>query len=143
VSAVTATVIIAAIGMIVSFAAMIWVTVTLRQSLREMSHDHTIMNQRHEHQINRYDSQMAALLDRLTTIKWEDYVALRSIQDDGEVGGFLTPEQQAQEVSEDTQVMVQEPGRWGPLSRQRQAETLSDTEKLLLEEDFPEKDRSA
>lgn len=130
-SSLTATVIIATLAIVCTFATMLWATVTLRQALREMSRASTRRDERH-------DAQIGVLLDRLSTIKWENYVALSSIRDSEEEGGFLTPEEQATEANVSPVVQVQESDRWGSLSRQRQLDHLSDTEQALLAEDFPD-----
>jgi hypothetical protein len=128
-STTTATVIIATLAIVCTFASMIWVTVTLRQALREMSRSRSLSDIRHSDQIEK-------LLDRLTTIHWEDFAALTAIQDKEEVGGFLTPEEQTTEAA--AVVQVQEPGRWGPLSRRAKQDDLTANEQALLEEDFSE-----
>jgi hypothetical protein len=93
-----------------------------------------------EHDAIRHDQQIERLLDRLTTIRWEDFAALTSIQDKDEQGGFLTPEEQATEANQE--VSVTEPGRWGPLSRASRANSLTMQEQQLLDEDFPPENRA-
>lgn len=93
-----------------------------------------------EHESMRHDAQIERLLDRLTTIKWEDFAALTSIQSSDEEGGFLTPEEQATESN--PAVRVQEPGKWGPLSRSERTQELTAAEAALLAEDFPDPKRS-
>jgi len=129
VSSLTATVVIATLAIVCTFATMIWATVTLRQALREMSRASSRRDERH-------DAQIQGLLDRLSTIRWENYVALQSIRESEEEGGFLTPEEQVTEANQALQ--VEEPERWGPLSRRARAESLTAQETQLLEEDFPD-----
>jgi len=129
VSALTATVVIATIGMTVLFIALVLITATFRQALSRVADAHDA--QMHN------DAQLVRnLLDRLAAIRWEDYVTMQTLQEEPEEGGFLTPEEQKSEAQ--TEVRVQEPDRWGPLSRKEQKTQLSDTEQALLDEDFPE-----
>ena len=128
-SALTATVVIATIGMTVLFIALVLITTTFRQALSRVADAHDA--QMHN------DAQLVRnLLDRLAAIRWEDYVTMQTLQEEPEEGGFLTPEEQKSEAQ--TEVRVQEPDRWGPLSRKEQKTQLSDTEQALLDEDFPE-----
>jgi hypothetical protein len=129
-SSLTATVIIATLAIVCTFATMIWATVTLRQTLREMSRASTRRDERH-------DATVQLLLDRLSTIKWENFVAMQAVQAGDEEGGFFTPEEQTTE-SNPAVVAVEEPGRWGPLSRQSRAQSLTLQEQQLLDEDFPD-----
>jgi hypothetical protein len=92
-----------------------------------------------EHESARHDQQIERLLDRLTTIKWEDFAALTTIQKDDDEGGFLTPEEQVTEAH----TAVEEPGRWGPLSRAARSNNLTATEQDLLAEDFPDTKETA
>ena len=128
-SALTATVVIATIGMTVLFIALVLITATFRQALSRVADAHDA--QMHN------DAQLVRnLLDRLAAIRWEDYVTMQTLQEEPEEGGFLTPEEQKSEAQ--TEVRVQEPDKWGPLSRKEQKTQLSDTEQALLDEDFPE-----
>jgi hypothetical protein len=71
-------------------------------------------------------------LDRLMTIRWEDFLALQSSQEE-ETGGFIPPGEQVEEDEDE------EKGRWGHLRRLRPgALDLSDDERELLGEDFPD-----
>ena len=81
----------------------------------------------------RHSQHMDRTLDRLMAIKWEDYIALRDFEVPEE-GGFLTPEEQAQEAG----ITVEEPGRWGTLSHLRDRVEAADHEERLLREDFGE-----
>jgi len=121
--------IIAAIAVVCAFVVTVFVTVTFRQALRDMSRMMIAQSVRH-------NDQMSALLDRLQTIRWEDLVALRSI-DDTPDGGFLTPEEQREEQAND-ETEVTEQVRWGPLSRLRATQGANAAEQALLDEDFPD-----
>jgi hypothetical protein len=126
----TALTIIAALAVICSIITTVVVSVTLRQALRDMSRDRQLES-------TRRDAQMSALLDRFQAIQWEDLAAMRALEDTTDEGGFLTPAEQAAE----SVVEIDEPGRWGPLSRLKVASNLSDNERQLLEEDFPDESR--
>ena len=119
--------IISALSVTCLLVALVFVTVTFRQALRDLSR--VIVSQSRRH-----DEQMSALLDRFQAIRWEDLAAMRSLKDTTDEGGFFTPEDQRAEG----EVQVQEPQRWGPMSRLRREQDLSDAETELLKEDFPE-----
>lgn len=68
-------------------------------------------------------SALQSALDRLMTVKWEDYAALKST-DDPEVGGFFPPEPVA-----------------GTQTEQFRPRLFSPEEQALLDEDFPEQAR--
>jgi hypothetical protein len=89
----------------------------------------------YDRQSARHATQMGQLLDRLMTIKWEDYVAARDSGDD--FGGFLAPGEQAQVGDDVEEVTLQEPGRWGHLSALRDRAEAEANEEALLYEDFP------
>jgi hypothetical protein len=122
----TAAVIITAFAVVCLSIATVCVTVIFRQALRDMSHAYNVQSARH-------DDQLSRLLDRFQAMRWEDLAAMRTIEDP-EDGGFLTPEEQREEAG----VEVDEQVRWGPLSRLRAANDMSEAERALLEEDFPE-----
>jgi len=71
------------------------------------------------------------LLDRLMTIKWEDYVAVQSMEE-AEPGGFFSPEEQSEEVTE-----VIRPPVYGLHLHQPDNEDV-ENELAILREDFPE-----
>jgi hypothetical protein len=119
--------IIAALSVTCLLVALVFVTVTFRQSLRDLSRVIVAQNARHA-------DQMSALLDRFQAIRWEELASLRAIQDTTDEGGFLTPQDQRDEVA----VEVDDQMRWSPASRLQKAQDLSDAEKALLAEDFPE-----
>jgi len=131
VSALTATVVIALAAVTVLLIVIVLVTATFRQALSRVADAHDA--QMHN------DAQLVRnLLDRLAAIRWEDYVTMQTLQEEPEEGGFLTPEEQRTNDPTAADTLVQEPGRWGPLSRQAEKTQLSDTEQALLDEDFPE-----
>jgi len=113
---------------------LVAMTVTFRRVLQEISHANITRSERDALLIRN-------LLDRLAAIRWEDYITMQTLQEEPEEGGFLTPEEQRAEDASEAETRVQEPGRWGPLSRQAQKTQLSDTEQALLEEDFPDENR--
>jgi hypothetical protein len=123
----TALTIIAALAVVCSIIAIVVVSVTFRQALYAMSRAHERRDERH-------DERLSAILDRFQAIQWEDLAAMRSLQDTTDEGGFLTPAEQAAE----SVVEIDDQIRWGPASRLRAAAGLSDTERQLLEEDFPD-----
>jgi hypothetical protein len=126
---ITALSIIAALAVVCSLVATVFVAVTFREALRELSRAHSIDSARR-------DEMLSATLDRFQAIRWEDLAAMRSLDDTSDEGGFLSPEDQQAEA--DQFVEVDEQVRWGPLSRLRRANELSDAEQELLEEDFPD-----
>lgn len=73
---------------------------------------------------------MSSLLDRFQAIRWEDLASLRALAETGEEGGFVSPEEQRGEVT------VEEPGRWGHLSRLSERLRLTEEEQAMLDEDF-------
>ena len=81
---------------------------------------------------NRDEKHLSQVLDRLMTIKWEDYAVVRSTTDD-EAGGFILPG----EEDEDDELRVDD-GKWGHLSNLRERLRLTDNEQTLIDEDFDE-----
>src|SRR4029077_5431986 len=89
----------------------------------------TISRERDREQ-SRHHREVQSLLDRLATIKWEDYAALRSISEPEQEGGFFEPGENTPEDDErEPAVQVISPGLWGRLHR---------NESELLDEDFDE-----
>lgn len=113
---------------------LVSMTVTFRRVLADMSDANTVRSTRDAELIRN-------LLDRLAAIRWEDYVTMQTLQEEPEEGGFLTPEEQRQDDPSEAETQIQEPGRWGPISRQATRTQLSDTEQALLQEDFPDENR--
>jgi len=75
--------------------------------------------------------ERAQLLDRLMTIRWEDYVAVQSLEE-ADVGGFIAPGEEQEEI---TQVI---PRRQWSLFRNGEPTQLTEDEETILREDFPE-----
>lgn len=83
----------------------------------------------------RQSEQNDKTLDRLMTIRWEDFLALQSVQDADE-GGFVTPEEQKKQTDGEDE---EQDTRWGHLRRLRPgALNLTEDEENLLDEDFPD-----
>lgn len=119
--------IIATLAVTCLLVALVFVTVTFRQALRDLSRVIVVQNARHA-------EQMSAMLDRLHAIRWEDLAAMRAMQDTTDEGGFLTPDEQRGEA----EVQVDDQQRWNPAARLQRATALSEEETKLLAEDFPE-----
>ena len=83
---------------------------------------------------NRSSALLDKSLDRLMAIRWEDFVAMQSYDTD-DVGGFISPEEQKEEVGE---VAIEEPGQWGALAQLQRLSEAQENERKLLDEDFPE-----
>jgi hypothetical protein len=124
---VTATVIFGIVAMILVVVFGVTITVLVSRALSSAFSTLNSMDIRH-------GKRMEGLLDRFQAIKWEDLAALRSIEDADE-GGFMTPTEQRGESGE---MRIEEPGRWGALSALNDRLRLSEEERALLEEDFPE-----
>ncbi len=77
-----------------------------------------------------YAQHLDKTLDRLMTIRWEDFVSAREVEEGDEEGGFMSPEEQRGEIE------VEAPGFFGlrPLDDSRAEE--EDNEERLLREDF-------
>lgn len=79
---------------------------------------------------SRQQKHLDTVLDRLMTIKWEDYAVVRATDEDQE-GGFIPPQAQRDEPGE------QEPPKWARMSSMKERLGLLAGERELLEEDFP------
>jgi hypothetical protein len=77
-----------------------------------------------------YQEHLDRTLDRLMTIRWEDFVTVREIEDQEEEGGFFSPEEQRGTVG------VERPGPFGTLQSIRAHDEELDHEERLLREDF-------
>jgi hypothetical protein len=77
-----------------------------------------------------YAQHLDKTLDRLMTIRWEDFVSAREYEDGDEEGGFMSPEEQRGEIQ------VEAPGFFGlrPLEDRRTEE--EENEERLIREDF-------
>lgn len=81
----------------------------------------------------RHEKSLQTVLDRLMTIKWEDFAAVKTLDDDeNEETGFIAPHR-----DDEGEVEIED-GRWGHLSTLRERLRLTDEEDQLLREDFPE-----
>jgi hypothetical protein len=105
-------------GLAVLFAGLIW------RIVRESSRERVALDQRRQAEIH-------SLLNRLQTIRWEDFLTAEETEIADE-GGFFTPQGEPEEE-------VEVGGQWGALSSLRQrAQVLDENEETLLREDFPE-----
>lgn len=124
----TVAVIIGIVALICLTAMTFFVTVSSRQSVSDAFRALERIESRHK-------AEMETVLDRLMTIKWEDYIVARSAEDSDE-GGFITPAQQKEGEAEGE--VVVEAGKWGHLNKVAERLGLKDNEEELLREDFPE-----
>jgi hypothetical protein len=67
-------------------------------------------------------------------IKWEDYAAIRSVDED-QVGGFYPPSFGEQEEAGEVTL---ETTKWGHLSRTKERMEALENEETLINEDFDE-----
>lgn len=120
----TAAVLIGVIALICLTAMGVCVAVTSRRSVSDAFR---------ALDIQRDDSirQMDSVLDRLMTIKWEDFVAARAAQETDVEGGWEVPGGKPEGET------GQKGGVWGHLTDIRGRLGL-DNEQTILEEDFDE-----
>jgi hypothetical protein len=123
----TASALVTALAVMCSLVATVAVAYTLRQALQDLV-------RAHDRDALRRDAQLSAVLDRFQAIRWEDLAAIRTIDDPTQVGGFLSPDDQAAEA----EATDNEPSLWGQLSALRPVYEMDENERQLLEEDFPE-----
>jgi len=96
----------------------------LRQSVRDFAQQLDALDQRRL-------AEVQSLLNRLMTIRWEDFIAVEETTAEQE-GGFFPPGEESEEETMVTQ-------SWGALSQtRRRADILDENEQQLLMEDFPE-----
>jgi hypothetical protein len=124
---ITASVIITTVAVICLLTSNVVSSLIFREALRDMSRDRALSDERR-------DAQMSAMLDRFQAIKWEDLVAVRAYESAEQVGGFLTPAEQAAEAVTE----IDEQMKWGPLSRLQAVREQEEAEQALLAEDFPD-----
>lgn len=118
----TASVIVSIIALIVVSATCVAVTVLVSRALADAFRAIDKMHSRSaEHQ--------GKLLDRFIALDFEKLYTLQLAEDDGDVGGFIAPEDQEEEHEQEMP-----PPKWGSLTALR--ERLSDEERELLDEDF-------
>lgn len=79
---------------------------------------------------SRHEKSLQTVLDRLMTVRWEDFVAVQSTADD-DVGGFIAPTEQRNEGQEDRDEDLRQ------IFTLRGLKPPSNDELALLEEDFP------
>jgi hypothetical protein len=124
---VTASLIVSIVALILFVGFGVAVAVIISHALRDAFLTLDRAQQRHT-------KQQDKLLDRLMTIKWEDYVATRSV-DEADEGGFIAPGED--EDGGETEIIPPAP-RWGSLSALRERMVTTPDEQALLDEDFPE-----
>ncbi len=122
---------VAAILGVVSLTGMVVVTVRVTAAFSRSLSNVYLALERIE---SRYEKQTSDLLDRLMTIRWENYAAIKT-DDGGEEGEFILPQALREDDDEDG---GQTGGQWGALASLRDRMAISDEERALLEEDFPE-----
>lgn len=86
----------------------------------------------------RQSEQLDRTLDRLMTIRWEDYVATQTLEPTEE-GGFFSPTEHDEGSRGDES--DEEVGTWGALrglKRPARLDEPTDDEQALLDEDFPD-----
>jgi len=76
-----------------------------------------------------YQEHMDKTLDRLMTIRWEDFVSVREIEESDEEGGFFAPGEQEEGG-------VEVPSFLGTMRPLRDPDEEADHEERLLREDF-------
>jgi hypothetical protein len=115
------------VALILSLATVVLVTVL---SSRNAEKAFQLVDSLHQRQSEQNDKT----LDRLMTIRWEDYVATQTLEPTEE-GGFFPPTERVEEENDE------EVGTWGALRGLRRPERLdsvTDEERALLDEDFPD-----
>jgi hypothetical protein len=114
------------LALLVILGLAITVTVLVSQALTDAFRTLDHMHERSQKNLDK-------VLDRLMTIRWEDYVATQAMSEEEE-GGFFTPEEQREE--QPGMVEVEEPGLWGHLSGLRSRAEVDEEETQILREDF-------
>lgn len=121
---------ILAFGLVVAILCLVAVVLIAVISSRSTEKAYLLVDSMH----SRQTEQLDRTLDRLMTIRWEDYVATQSLEPTEE-GGFFPPTEQAEEESDE------EVGTWGALrglKRPARLDEPTDDEQRLLDEDFPD-----
>jgi hypothetical protein len=77
-----------------------------------------------------YAQHLDKTLDRLMTIRWEDFVSAREFEEGDEEGGFMTPDEQRGEVE------VEVPGFFGLRPLHGDHDEAEENEERLVREDF-------
>lgn len=125
----------ALIGLIVAILCLITVVLIAVLCFRNADKAYLTLNSMHIRQ----QKQLDRVLDRLMTIRWEDYVATQSIEPSDE-GGFFPPTSREEEQADNDDV---ETGSWGALRglrRPQRVDGVTDEERALLDEDFPDEE---
>ena len=116
----------------VSVAVLICVTLVLVAVIVSKAQQRTLAMIESMHKSDQ--QSLDKTLDRLMTIRWEDFVSVQSYETDDE-GGFISPEEQKAEAGV---VTIEEPGQWGALEKLRRRSEAQENEDRLLREDFPD-----
>jgi len=127
----TASVIIAALAMILLVIIAVVALYVLRESVSRMSEMLNRIESRTRAAERHQSHALQTVLDRLMTIKWEDFAAIKNLDEDEE-GGFTPP------TYADEPESVQTGGDWGSLSTLHERMRLLDNEQEILNEDFDE-----
>ena len=77
-----------------------------------------------------YAQHLDKTLDRLMTIRWEDFVSAREFEEGDEEGGFMSPEEQRGEVE------VSGPSFFGLRPLRDDHDEAEENEERLVREDF-------
>lgn len=124
----------ALIGLIVAILCLITVVLVAVLCFRNADKAYLTLNSMHIRQQKQLDS----VLDRLMTIRWEDYVAT-TMMEPTEEGGFFPPTADGDDESDE------EAGSWNALRSLRRpgkVEHHTPEEQALLDEDFPDEEDS-
>ncbi|RPJ55765.1 MAG: hypothetical protein EHM23_25200 [Acidobacteria bacterium] len=78
-----------------------------------------------------YQQHLDRTLDRLMTIRWEDFVTVRDLEEAEDVGGFFAPGEQ-----DDGEVTVEAPNFLGRMRPLPDVGAADEHEEQLLREDF-------
>jgi hypothetical protein len=125
-SSTSAAVILGAIGLISLSVTVLLVAQAFRQALATLSRANERTELRHQQHLD-------TVLDRLMTIKWEDYAAVRTIDED-QVGGFF-PQGSGEDDEGETEIITP---TWGHLHKTSERLRASAEEAILIDEDFDE-----
>jgi hypothetical protein len=107
------------------------VCVLVAVQIRKNVSDAFLALERHE---ARNERQVNMLLNRLMTIRWEDFAAIEAIEDAEEEGGQVIPTRRNGDGDE---AWVDD-GKWGVMSTLRERLRLLDEEEQIVDEDFDE-----
>lgn len=125
----------ALIGLIVAILCLITVVLVAVLCFRNADKAYLTLNSMHIRQ----QKQLDRVLDRLMTIRWEDYVATQMMEPTEE-GGFFPPSDSEGDGGDESD---EETGSWGALRTLRRpgaVEHHTPEERALLDEDFPDEE---